>query len=445
MSHDAISRCAILGAVSALWIGVIVACGNPHASDPPDDVAKALEHVQSKEFVDQLSKDVARDVAKELAKQQAPPSPALPSPGPPSPVVPAPAPGPPAAVVVHTVPATPVAAPRFSAVKVLAAFKAGILQPVRASLPAQSGNVGDGDGMKIFWALADRTFRSVLEALGAGDQVHRLAAVDGPDTYQRMYTAVTMAQQRVIDSASADCAAVSCPDLEYAQFVVGHSEVLLAIESTDLAPGGVEDPDPASGVPTATTILTTATSALAAIHRQTAWYRHQPEVPAVQALYRLLLEIARGPVEIACEPFVDLACAGPSTPLVLPPVRLGPSIGAVESATTDAPPVLPTGETEVVIHVVTAAGTEHACSTFVNVIDRARPTLTCPPDGPLPAGTTSPPPPVLLADDCDPAPRFEARPTALRSGRNRVHYRAVDSSGNGSDCTANLEVVAAAP
>jgi hypothetical protein len=359
--------------------------------------------------------------------------------------VPAAAPSP-AQVVVTTVTAAPPAKrPRFQAAAILAAFRAALTLPEREALPIL-GNVTYGDGAQVLWVAAEIVLRASLQRLGATEPAGRLRRVDGPESFQRMHDALLRAEQHVIDSASPDCAEVSCEDLEYAQFLARHTEAFLHLVDADPAEGATDETVAADGgaPPAAAAALEAAMGALAEIHHSNVEHRHVPVLPELEALYRVLLEVARGPLEVACPTFVDLACVRPTTPLALPPVRVAQGLGPVERAWTDAPPILPTGETAVVVHVATTAQTHHTCASFVRVVDRARPTLTCPPDGPLAAGTTAPPS-ATATDACDPAPRVEPRPATLRPGRNRVRYRATDAAGNTGDCTATLEVGAAAP
>lgn len=70
MSHESILKCTVLCAVSALWIGVIVACGNPQPSASAD-----VDRTFTPEVVDKMADDAAREVAKALPPPPPPPPP----------------------------------------------------------------------------------------------------------------------------------------------------------------------------------------------------------------------------------------------------------------------------------------------------------------------------------------------------------------------------------
>ena len=143
---------------------------------------------------------------------------------------------------------------------------------------------------------------------------------------------------------------------------------------------------------------------------------------------------------MACEPAVELACAGPET--ALDPVP-GPSVCPEHAVTDDAPDGFPVGATPVTF---TDETTGETCATEVVVFDAAAPVVSCPETLVLASGDGEdqaiPLEDFLASDACAPGEETWALSAEAASlGSALVTFTAADPSGNAASCDATVRVL----
>lgn len=164
--------------------------------------------------------------------------------------------------------------------------------------------------------------------------------------------------------------------------------------------------------------------------------------------------VDEAPPALVCPPDLTVECEGPSGTVVDYPLPKATDSCDGERPVTCTPPpgsLFQAGETEVVCESSDASGNVARCTFLVTVRDATPPRILCPEE--VIAEQTSPEGArvdfqVSVEDSCDPSATLAVDPPSgslFPPGRTMVVSRAVDASGNVSECSFPVSVVDRTP